>query len=102
MTLNRCCFVALFLWVNLPVQERNKYVTFQVKHGNTKLGESYYVVGNVPELGEWDIARAIKMECGDNYPTWTAEHILIHDKWHQDVCFTCVLVVFDYQDVILL
>lgn len=67
------------------IQDKNKYVTFEIVHGETKFGESYYVVGNVPELGDWDIARALKMECKD-YPTWRAEHVLLHDKWGHKAC----------------
>jgi hypothetical protein len=70
-------------------EEKNKYVTFEIQQGETKIGEAYYVVGNVPELGDWDITRAIKLECLE-YPTWRAEHVLIHDKWGHKVCWVSV------------
>ncbi len=61
------------------------YVTFEVHNGTSKMGESYYVVGSAPELGEWDLSRAVKLHCVD-YPTWRAENVLIHNRWHSDVC----------------
>lgn len=67
-------------------EDKNKYMTFEVTNGVSKFGESYYVVGNVPELGNWDVQSAIKLECVA-YPTWRAENVLIHDdKQDHSVC----------------
>ncbi|WP_034269266.1 TIM-barrel domain-containing protein [Haloechinothrix halophila] len=43
---------------------------FQCDNGNTVTGQSVYAVGNVPQLGEWSVASAVKLE-PTNYPTWT-------------------------------
>lgn len=45
-------------------------VTFTVDEAYTEWGQNVYVVGNIPELGNWDPAKAIKMS-PDAYPTWT-------------------------------
>jgi alpha-glucosidase len=36
-------------------------VSFVCDRGFTQTGESIYVVGGLPELGNWDVARAIKL-----------------------------------------
>lgn len=44
--------------------------TFTCESGNTFIGQSVYVVGNIPQLGNWSPASAIKLE-PTTYPTWT-------------------------------
>lgn len=43
-----------------------------VSNNNTKFGEKLYVVGSIPELGNWDINNAIELN-GDNWPNWKSE-----------------------------
>jgi len=45
-------------------------VNLSCANGTTKLGQSVYAVGNVAELGLWNVADAIKLEAA-TYPTWT-------------------------------
>lgn len=44
---------------------------FTCSNGSTYFGQSVYAIGNVPELGNWNTASAIKLDPA-NYPTWTA------------------------------
>jgi alpha-glucosidase len=43
---------------------------FECTNGTTTTGQSVYVVGNVPQLGEWSVASAVKLDA-TSYPTWT-------------------------------
>ena len=43
---------------------------FSCANGSTSYGQSVYVVGNVPQLGEWSAASAVKLD-PTSYPTWT-------------------------------
>lgn len=45
-------------------------MNFSCTNGYTSSGQSVYVVGNIPQLGEWDVASAVKLDAG-SYPTWT-------------------------------
>ncbi|MFP5333370.1 MAG: carbohydrate-binding module family 20 domain-containing protein, partial [Acidimicrobiia bacterium] len=45
-------------------------VDFVCQNGTTTTGQSVYVVGNVPQLGEWSPASAVKLD-PTAYPTWT-------------------------------
>ncbi|MBN1052491.1 carbohydrate-binding protein [Clostridium botulinum] len=47
-------------------------LSFLVSNNNTKFGEKLYVVGSIPELGNWDINNAIELN-GDNWPNWKSE-----------------------------
>lgn len=44
--------------------------TFTCANGSTYWGQSVYVVGNRPELGNWNPASAVKLNA-DAYPTWS-------------------------------
>ncbi|KZV84932.1 starch-binding domain-like protein [Exidia glandulosa HHB12029] len=45
-------------------------VTFEIAgHALTQWGNHIYVVGNIPELGEWDPARAVRL-LPAQYPVW--------------------------------
>lgn len=46
-------------------------LVFQCTNGTTTMGQSVYAVGNVPQLGEWSVASAVKLS-PTSYPTWTA------------------------------
>ncbi|NEE02488.1 DUF5110 domain-containing protein [Phytoactinopolyspora halotolerans] len=43
---------------------------FVCENGTTVPGQSVYAVGNVPQLGEWSPASAVKLDPA-GYPTWT-------------------------------
>lgn len=43
---------------------------FTCESGTTSFGQSVYVVGNIPQLGNWSPASAIKLD-PSTYPTWT-------------------------------
>lgn len=46
-------------------------VTFTVNNATTTSEQNVYVAGNIPELGNWNTANAIKMN-PSSYPTWKA------------------------------
>lgn len=46
-------------------------VQFTVKDAYTTWGENIYIVGNVPELGEWSVDLAVGPALCPSYPTWT-------------------------------
>lgn len=46
-------------------------VKFSCKNGYTTFGTSVYVVGNIPKLGLWNPAEAVKLDANGPYPTWT-------------------------------
>lgn len=45
-------------------------VNFNCYNGYTTLGQSVYITGNIPELGNWSPANAVKLS-PTSYPTWT-------------------------------
>lgn len=45
--------------------------TFNVAQAYTYWGQNVYVVGNLPELGNWDPCAAVLLSA-DNYPTWSS------------------------------
>lgn len=45
--------------------------TFTCTNGTTTSGQSVYAVGNIPQLGAWSVASAVKLS-PTAYPTWTA------------------------------
>jgi len=53
-----------------PSPAADSVVDFTCYNGNTYVGQSVYVVGSTPELGNWDPAQAVRLEPSD-YPTWT-------------------------------
>lgn len=46
-------------------------VTFQINYNQTTVGQSVFVLGDVPELGANDVRKAIKLEPTD-WPIWRA------------------------------
>jgi len=46
-------------------------VKFSCKNGYTNFCTSVYVVGNIPKLGLWNPAEAVKLEPNGPYPVWT-------------------------------
>jgi len=56
---------------------RKTKVTFEVS-AYTIYSENVYIVGSVPELGEWNPKRAIKMRTDEKmYPLWISDGILL-------------------------
>ena len=45
--------------------------TFVCNNGVTTWGQSVYVVGNIPALGNWAPAQAVKLNPDGPYPAWT-------------------------------
>jgi hypothetical protein len=74
--------------VQLTVSELHPVVnvTFICEKGETYLGQSVYVVGNIPELGMWKLEDAVLLGSA-NYPTWSGRIDLPAD---QDVEWKCV------------
>ncbi|MED0656425.1 alpha-amylase [Anoxybacillus ayderensis] len=58
---------------------KTSQVTFTVNNATTTSGQNVYVVGNIPELGNWNTANAIKMT-PSSYPTWKATIALPQGK----------------------
>lgn len=53
-------------------------VTFVLKEAETNHGQNVFVVGNIRELGQWDISKAIKLQTDEEfYPMWTSAEILL-------------------------
>ncbi|MCB9638111.1 MAG: carbohydrate-binding protein [Myxococcales bacterium] len=44
-------------------------VAFSVNHPNTRPGDQVYLVGNIPELGSWDMDKALRFNA-DDWPDW--------------------------------
>ncbi len=44
---------------------------FVCENGHTVFGTSVYVVGSLPQLGEWQPERAVLLSADGPYPTWT-------------------------------
>lgn len=60
--------------INVTVEEEpvGIQVSFTCTNGSTSPGTSVYVVGNIPELGNWSVASAAQVLETANYPTWQA------------------------------
>ncbi|MCH8529907.1 MAG: family 14 glycosylhydrolase [Saccharospirillum sp.] len=52
-----------------PSGSGNASVAFTCNNGSTYWGQSVYVVGNIPELGNWSPANGVLLNA-TNYPTW--------------------------------
>ena len=48
----------------------DRSVSFTCNNGFTTMGTSVYVVGNIPQLGNWSPSSAVKLD-PTSYPTWT-------------------------------
>lgn len=60
--------------------------TFTCANGDTYWGQSVYVIGNQPELGNWDTANAFRLDA-TAYPTWSGS---IDLKADTDVLWKCL------------
>ncbi len=52
-----------------PSNGETVQVTFECAQGHTRWGQSVYIVGNIPELGNWDPGGA-QILIPSGYPTW--------------------------------
>ena len=50
-------------------------VSFTCHNGHTYDGQSVYVIGDLPELGNWQVANAVKLD-PNSYPTWDGDIVL--------------------------
>ena len=57
-------------WNNETIISDKIAVNFAVQNAYTEMGENIYIVGSIPELGNWNPVSAIKLD-PSNYPTWT-------------------------------
>lgn len=57
-----------FTWT--PFDAKPIAVHFRCANGHTQPGDSVYVVGSSPELGQWDPARAVRLTDTSEYPAW--------------------------------
>lgn len=59
--------------VNVTVEEApaGVDVNFTCNNGNTVNGQSVYVVGNIPELGNWAVTSATQKLNPNGWPTWS-------------------------------
>tara|TARA_B100000745_G_scaffold283850_1_gene218162 strand:- start:6336 stop:7034 length:699 start_codon:yes stop_codon:yes gene_type:complete len=59
---------------------------FTCENGDTYWGQSVYVVGNTAALGNWDPAKAVKLD-PTNYPTWSGSLVVENDT---DIEWKCI------------
>lgn len=64
----------------------NVDVNFSCYQGYTYWGQSVYVTGNHPTLGNWNLANAVKLD-PNNYPTWSGS---INLPGNTDIEWKCV------------
>ncbi len=60
-------------------------ISFECRNGFTQFGQSVYVVGNQPELGNWSQADAVVLNSAD-YPTWKGQIDVAKDQAVQWKC----------------
>ena len=72
---------AIRLWQAPAVQ-----VQLTCEGGRARLGESVYAVGSGAALGEWDPARAVRLDDVSDYPRWRANVRLAGNVQHQWKC----------------
>ncbi|HBR2633218.1 TPA: alpha amylase C-terminal domain-containing protein [Klebsiella pneumoniae] len=61
----------LVIRATAPSEGESKSISFVCENGYTTLGQSVYIVGNTPLLGNWNLTNAIKMS-PTQYPQWKA------------------------------
>ncbi|WP_259674604.1 carbohydrate-binding module family 20 domain-containing protein [Pseudomonas fluorescens] len=94
--------LGVFLLVMLPVfrnalgvtwQPLKDQVEFQCDNSNTVPGYSVYVVGNHPALGNWDPAKAVKLDPkpAPNNSTWTGKVLFPGTDDGKDVEWKCIV-----------
>ncbi|MBF4410366.1 alpha-amylase family glycosyl hydrolase [Vibrio anguillarum] len=53
-------------------EPRLSTISFSCNQGYTITGQSVYAIGNVTQLGNWDLTKAVKLS-PNLYPTWSAD-----------------------------
>ncbi|OAJ45820.1 carbohydrate-binding module family 20 domain-containing protein [Pseudomonas marginalis] len=66
------------------------HADFTCKNGITKPGYSVYVVGSLPEIGNWAPAKAVLLT-PSNYPTWTGLVGFSNVKLNEKVEWKCII-----------
>lgn len=66
----RSVYEELVVEADLTQADAKGVLYFVCRNGNTAPGESIYVSGNIPQLGNWNPDKAIKLDPLP-YPTWT-------------------------------
>ena len=61
------------------MKEDGLILQFQIFCEETKPGQEVYVTGDIIELGEWKIEKALRLY-GNNYPIWQSEFIKFKNK----------------------
>jgi 4-alpha-glucanotransferase len=58
-----------------PVRElrAGRIVQFRITVPRVTSGYQICVSGNQPDLGNWDKTKALILDCGDDFPTWTGQ-----------------------------
>ena len=47
-------------------------LNFTINRADTKVGETVFVIGNLPQLGAWQAINAVAMDTNrESYPTWS-------------------------------
>ncbi len=61
--------------INFKTKKSRAKKVLQFKIQVPRIGENYRVclIGNIPQLGEWDAKKALLMGCGTSFPEWTTE-----------------------------
>lgn len=73
-------------------------VSFRVRCGETRFGESVAVCGELPEFGVWDPVQALQLHTSpDSFPFWQSDTILI-GSYVSSVQFKLVIVPTDGAD----
>lgn len=53
-----------YLVNSMELDQRLPYVNYNfTKEYQTNFGEAVYLSGSLPELGKWDLSKAIRMKC---------------------------------------
>ena len=61
---------------------------FRCENGHTSFGTSVYVVGNIPELGDWNPEQAMPLRPDGPYPAWTGR--IENLPANQDIGWKCI------------
>lgn len=64
---------------NVEYREDVTVVDFTCENGYTGWGQSVYVVGSTDRLGNWDPAKAVKLE-PESYPTWNKALVVENNR----------------------
>lgn len=85
-TAGAACLISAVTCTAANAQEARVDYSFEWNQ-TTSFGQSVFVLGSLPELGEWDVTRAVKLE-RSQYPLWRVPVSLPTDR------------VFDYLYII--